>query len=316
MVWIMENFIISMNVVLPLFLSMALGYALKYTKLFDEHSLKVMNNSVFKIFLPTMLFYNIYQTDIKSAFNPKLLAFAVVTVLIIFAVTFILVPIWEKDNKKKGVLIQGIFRSNFIIFGIPLIEAMYGSSGTGVAAILIAVVVPMYNVMAVTSLSVFLGKTIDYKKIVKNILTNPLIIASAIGLTVLLCGIKLPSAVEKTVRDLGNVATPLALVVLGASFDFKKTAGDVKQIFVGVFGRLVLVPIIFIPIAAYFGFRNEEMMALLAMYCAPTAVSSFTMAQSMGSDGDLAAALLVYGAAFSVITMFLFTYGCISLGWL
>ena len=312
----MDNFIISLNVVLPLFLSMALGYGLKYTGLFDEKSLKVMNNSVFRIFLPTMLFYNIYTTDIGAAFNPRLLAFAVVTVLVIFFTSFLIVPRFEKDNKKKGVLIQGIFRSNFIIFGIPLIESLYGSEGTGVAAILIAVVVPMYNVMAVISLSVFLGKTVDYKKIAKNIITNPLIISSALGLLCLLLKIHLPQAVEKTVKDLAGVATPLGLVVLGASFDFKKTAGDFKRIFAGVFGRLVLVPAIFLPIAAAFGFRNEEMMALLAMYCAPTAVSSFTMAQSMGSDGDLAAALLVYGAAFSVITMFLFTYGCISLGWL
>lgn len=312
----MDNFIISLNVVLPLFLSMALGYGLKYTGLFDEKSLKVMNNSVFRIFLPTMLFYNIYTTDIGAAFNPRLLAFAVVTVLIIFFATFIIVPRFEKDNKKKGVLIQGIFRSNFIIFGIPLIESLYGSAGTGVAAILIAVVVPMYNVMAVISLSVFLGKTVDYKKIAKNIITNPLILASALGLLCLFLKIHLPQAVEKTVKDLAGVATPLGLVVLGASFDFKKTAKDIGRIFVGVFGRLVLVPIIFIPIAAAFGFRNEELMTLLAMYCAPMAVSSFTMAQSMGSDGDLAAALLVYGAAFSVVTIFMFTYGCISLGWL
>lgn len=312
----MENFVISLNVVLPLFLLMALGYGLKFTNLFDEKSLRVMNNAVFKIFLPLMLFDNIYNTDVGSAINGKLIAYGFVSVIIIFTLCFIFIPMWEKDNRKKGVLIQAIFRSNFVVFGIPLIESMYGKEGVGAGAILIATIIPLFNIMAVTSLSVFVGKGIDYKKIVKNIVTNPLIIASLVGLTFVFAGIKLPYVFEKSVSDLGGVATPLALVVLGASFNFKTAAKDAKQIFVGVFGRLILVPIIFVPLGAYLGFRGADLMALIAMFASPTAISSFTMAQSMGSDGDLAASLLVFGAIFSVLTIFLFTYGSISMGWL
>lgn len=312
----MENFVISLNVVLPLFLSMALGYALKFTKMFDEKSLTVMNNAVFRIFLPTMLFYNVYQTELTHAFNTKLLSFSIIAVLVSFAVCFILIPMFEKDNRKKGVLIQGIFRSNFVVFGIPLIESMYGKEGAGVGAVLIAIIVPIFNVLAVTALSVFLGKTIDYKKIMKNIVTNPLIISSVLGLAFLGLGIKMPFAVEKTVSDLAGVATPLALVVLGASFNFAGAMKDIKRVAVGVLGRLVIVPAIFIPIGAALGFRNAEMMCLIALFASPTAVSSFTMAQSMGSDGDLAASLLVFGAAFSVVTIFCFTFLSISMGWL
>ena len=312
----MENFTISLNVVLPLFLCMALGYALKFTNLFDEHALKAMNNGVFRVFLPTMLFYNIYQTKLSQALNTKLLLFAIATVLIVFTACVLIIPVFEKDNRKKGVLIQGIFRSNFVVFGIPLIESMYGKEGAGAGAVLIAIIIPIFNVLAVIALSVFLGKTIEYKKIIRNILTNPLIIASVLGLLFLGLQIKMPGVVEKTVGDLAGVATPLALVVLGASFNFKGALKDIKRIIVGVGGRLILVPAIFIPLAAAFGFRGPEMMSLIAMLASPTAVSSFTMAESMGSDGDLAASLLVFGAVCSVVTIFGFTYLSISMGWL
>lgn len=312
----MDNLIVSLNVVLPLFLMMALGYFLARIRLFDKKTLKAMNNLIFKVFLPILLFMNIYNTDIGTSFHPKLIVFSVISLLVIYVVVFLVIVLIEKDNTKRGVLIQGIFRSNFIIFGIPITAALLGDTNVGGTAMMIAVVIPIYNALSVVALSVFNGSKINIRKILKDIITNPLIIASVVSVVVLMSGLKLPEVLEKTASDLGKIATPLALVVLGGSFEFHALKGYGKQLTIGLLGKLVITPLIFIPIAAALGFRGGEMVALMAMFCAPTAVSSFTMAQQMGGDDTLAGALVVFGSLFSVVTIFVWTFALIQLGFI
>ena len=141
----MENLILSFNVILPLFLTMSLGYMLKYFNMFNDNTLDTMNNITFKIFLPMLLFYNIYKTDLKGVFNLNLMIFASTCVIILFLILYLIVPLIEKDNKKRGALLQGLFRSNFVIFGLPITESLFGSEKVGVAALLIAIVVPLFN---------------------------------------------------------------------------------------------------------------------------------------------------------------------------
>lgn len=315
-VYSLENLILSLNVVLPLFLMMALGYFLTRIKLFDSKVLKVMNNLIFKVFLPILLFMNIYNTDLGSSFHPRLMAFSVISLLVIYIFVFLFILIVEKENAKRGVLIQGIFRSNFIIFGIPITAALLGESNVGGTAMMIAVVIPLYNALSVVALSVFNGTQIRVKKIVRDIITNPLIIASVVSVVVLVSGLRLPEVIENTARDLGSIATPLALVVLGGSFEFRALRGYGKQLTIGLLGRLVVIPLIFLPIAVWLGFRGSEMVTLMAMFCAPTAVSSFTMAQQMGGDDTLAGALVVFGSLFSVLTIFLWTFLLVQMGFI
>ena len=143
----MENFILSFNVVTPLFLIMSLGYYLKYIKLLDKQTLNIMNSVCFKIFLPILLFFNIYQSDVKSSFNINLIIFSVSSIVILFIILCFLIPKIEKDNKKRGVMIQGIFRSNFVIFGMPIATSIYGEGNIGTTALLIAVIVPLFNLL-------------------------------------------------------------------------------------------------------------------------------------------------------------------------
>jgi predicted permease len=311
-----ENFIISINVVLPLFLNIALGYFLRSVKLFDGHTLKVMNNMTFKSFLPILLFYNIYNTDLNVGIDFKLIIFAVLSIISIFLVMTLIVSKIEKNDKRKGVLIQAVFRSNFILFGLPIAVSLFGEEKAGMASILIACVVPTFNFLAVISLEMYRGSRIDVKKILKGIVTNPLIIGSAFGLLILGTGIKLPHVFEKTLGDLAKVATPLALVILGGSFNFKSVEKRMKQLIIGVVGRLIIVPAIFIPISILIGFRGLELTILLVMFSAPAAVSSFTMAQQMDADGELAGEIVVFGSAFAVFTMFLWIYIIKNLGYI
>lgn len=304
----MENLILSLNVVLPLFITMSLGYFLKYLNMFDNNTLDTMNNITFKSFLPMLLFYNIYKTDLQGVFNLKLMIFSATCVIALYLILYLIVPLIEKDNKKRGALLQGLFRSNFVIFGIPITESLFGSEKVGVAALLIAVIVPLFNILSVIALETFRGGKPDFRKISIGIIKNPLIIASCLGILTLLLKIKIPTAMEKTISDVSKIATPLSLILLGASFKFDNIKKYLKQTTIAVVGKTILTPCIILPICIMFGYRGVELSTLMIIFAAPTAISSFTMAQQMDSDSDLAGQIVVFTSAFCVVTVFMWIF--------
>ena len=304
----MENLILSFHVVLPLFICISLGYFLKRIGMCDEKALNVINKMCFKVFLPVYLFYNIYTTDLSAAFNGKLMVFAIGGLIAIFFVLMLLIPGVEKENSRRGVLIQAIFRSNFALFGLPVALSLCKEELIGPTSVLLGLTVPVFNVLAVISLETFRGGKPDVKQMLRGIATNPLIIASVIGIVFYFLKIKLPYGVEKSVVDLGRVATPLSLVALGGSFTVGKVKGYVKQLLIGVLGRLVVVPAVMISFGILIGLRNELLIPVMIMFGAPTAVSSFPMAQQMGGDGELAAELVVFSSGFAILTIFLWTF--------
>lgn len=312
----MENFILSINVVLPLFFTIIFGYFLKKIKLFDNYTLKKMNNVVFRSFLPILLFYNIYNTDLKAGLRPGLIIFAVLSIISIFLVLCLIIPRIEKDNKRKGVLIQAIFRSNFVLFGLPITISLLGEENSGVPSLIIAGIIPTFNFLSVISLEMYRDSKVNIKNIIKEIATNPLIIASLCGIFMLLTEIKFPKFLDKTLLDLSKVATPLALVILGGSFEFTAIRGCLKQVLIAVLGRLVIVPSIFIPISIFAGFRDIELATLLIMFSAPVAVNSFTMADQMGADSELAGQIVVLSSTFALFTIFFWIYIVKTLGYI
>ena len=304
----MENLILSLNVVLPLFITISLGYFLKSLNMFDNNTLDTMNNITFKSFLPMLLFYNIYKTDLQGVFNLKLMIFSATCVIALYLILYLIVPLIEKDNKKRGALLQGLFRSNFVIFGLPITESLFGGEKVGVAALLIAVIVPLFNILSVIALETFRGGKPDFRKISIGIIKNPLIIASCLGILTLLLKIKIPTAIEKTISDVSKIATPLSLILLGASFKFGNIKKYLKQTTIAVVGKTILTPCIILPICIMFGYRGVELTTLMIIFAAPTAISSFTMAQQMDSDSDLAGQIVVFTSAFCVVTVFMWIF--------
>ena len=304
----MDNLILSFNVVLPIFLCILLGYFLRRIHMVDTPSLNVMNKLCFKVFLPIYLFNNIATTNLAAAFNGKLLATAYLGVTAQFILLMLLIPRLEKDNPRRGVLIQAMFRSNFALFGLPLALSLCGTEKVGPTSILVGFTVPLFNILAVVSLESFRGGKPSIKKMAKGIATNPLIIASLLGIAFNLLDFTLPSAVQKSVNDLGGVATPLSLVALGGSFTVSKVKEYKKQLTIGVLGRLVFSPLIMVSAGILLGFRNELLIPLLIMSGAPTAVSSFPMAQQMDGDGELAAGLVVFTSGLAILSMLLWIF--------
>lgn len=312
----MDNLLFSIEVVLPTFIMIFLGYFLMRIRLFDDHTLKVMNNVTFKCFLPLLLFYNVYNTELGESININLILFAVITITVLFIVLCLIIPRIENENKRRGVLVQAIFRSNFVLFGMPIAISLFGDRGASITSLLIAIIIPLYNFLAVIALEIFKGGKINFIKVIKGIITNPLIISSLLGLVMIYFNIKFPIVVEDTIGKISKIATPLALIILGASFKFSSIKNTYKQVLIGIIGKLVVVPGIFVALAILIGFKGAELGVLIVIYGAPTAVSSYTMAEQMGSDGQLAAQQVVFSSVFSGLTMFLLIYLTKSFGYI
>ncbi len=304
----MESLRIALEIVAPLFLMMAVGYVIKLTGVMNETSVRQTNKAIFKVFLPLLVFLNIYHTDLSASFRSDLLLFSVIGICIQFILSICIAIGTEKENSRRGVMLQGMFRSNFVLFGIPVSTALFGDAASGLAAVLIAVIIPLYNVLAVLSLEIFNGNQPGLWKMVKGIVTNPLIIASVIGVLFVAFDITLPHILYETVSNLAGIATPLAFVVLGASFGFGDIGSCLKDLSITLGAKLVFFPLLFIGAAILIGFRGPALAVLLTVSASPIAVSSFTMAQQMGGDDKLAGQLVVFSSLLSILTLFLFIF--------
>lgn len=299
------NFIVAVSAVIPMFCLMAIGAFVKFQKWLTDEELNHMNRMVFRVFFCCMMFYSIYTTDLATSFRPKLMLFGACGVLIIFTLLMIFVPRIEPDNRRRGVIVQAIFRSNFVLFGIPIVGNIFGDANIAVASMMIAVIVPIYNVLAVFALETFRGGKFALLPILKGVLKNPMILGAIAGTTLLILGVEIPKPILKPIGQISAATTPVALIILGASFKFGSTHEHRRQLLGAIFGRLILVPAVMLFTAAYvFGFSGIDFVTLIAIFGTPCAVVSFAMAQQMGGDSDLAGNCVVFTSALSCFTIF------------
>ncbi len=304
----MENLLFSLNVVAPIFLLMCIGAFLKKIKVFDGDFLLKANKFAFNALLPVLLFNNIYKSKIAEAVNVELIGFAVGVLFVTIGILFIVVPKFEKDNRNRGVIIQGLYRSNFVLFGVPLCMNIFGDSALGVVTTLIAVAVPIYNFMAVIVLDIYADGKSNFKKTVISIMKNPLIIGSVLGIIASLLSVKLPAFVETTINDVAKMATPLALMVLGGDIKVKNIHGNLKYVTIVTIGKLLVIPAIVSYVTYLFGFRGPELGAIFCMVAPSVAISSYTMAQQYDCNYELAGQLVFVSTLFSPFSIFLFIY--------
>ncbi len=321
----MESLIFALNAVAPIVLAVVVGYVLKSIGMMDEKFSKMANKLVFRVFMPVMLFVNIYKISDLSEIDLGFIGFSMIALAVIFAVALPACIIMTKKNDRRGVLLQAIFRSGYSLIGIPLAKELCSAGGEMSATILSCVLIPGFNVLAVVSLSVFGGKEgekISVWKIIKDIITNPLIVGifSAIacvavrmafqnfGIEFRLSDIKPLFAVLEYLKAL---AIPLALLVLGAQFEFSAVAALKKEIIFGTLTRTVIVPAVVLGIAyAFFRerFAAAQFATLIAAFATPVAVPSVPMVQEVGGDVTLAGQLVVWSTLVSAVTVFLVTF--------
>jgi len=307
----MDNITLAFSVVFPLMVMMFLGYVLKKHKITDEHSMNVMNKMTFKVFLPFLLFINIYSLEPEEALNRYNIKLLIMTTLCVIAAVILSQIIFSKhimDKKKCSVMIQGIFRSNLVLFGIPIAASIYGEGRIGIVSLLAACIVPLYNVLAVTILEVYRGGKVNFKNVLLGICKNPLIIASALAVLFLFLRIQLPEVIMSPLISMSKVATPLAFIVLGGTFQFNNLLKNAKYLISVTLGKLVILPAIVFAVAYLLGFHGEAIVALIGAMASPTAVSSFTMAVEMDADGELAGQIVIITSIVSILTIFLWVF--------
>ena len=310
----MENLMISANAVLPMCLVMALGYGTRRLGWIRREEISAINKIAFRIFLPCLLYYNVYCSDLSGSFDPLLMAYAVGGVLLTFGLSLGYTLLTEKLPERRGVMIQGMFRSNYVIMGIPVAAALLGADQLGTVSILIAVVVPLFNMLSVVVLEVFRGQKPKPLHILGQIAKNPLVIGSVLGILTLAAGIRLPHILEQTIQNISAIASPLQLFLLGAFFQFSGLKTYRRELVTVSAAKLIVSPGLFLGLGALLGFRGVAFVSLIGIFASPTAVNSFTMAQQMGGDAELAGDIVVTTSAVSILTMFLWIFLFKSLG--
>lgn len=317
----MNSFIFALNAVLPIILVTSAGYLLGKVGLMSETFSKQANKLVFRAFLPVMLFLNVYKIGSIGEVKLGFVFYSLVALAVIYAIAVPSVMLFVKDGAKRGTLIQSVFRSNYAIIGIPLAEALFGADGGAVASVLSAILIPVFNILAVITLSVFCKseKKVSVRSILIGILKNPLIDGVVLGLAVL--GVRalfVRYSVEFRLSDItflysalssiGSLATPLALLVLGAQFEFGALKGSVRELVFGLTARCVIVPTLALSVAYLLfkdSFGGAQFAALVAAFCTPVAVSTVPMAQEMGADSRLAGQLVIASTLGSCLTVFI-----------
>lgn len=310
----MDSFIYSLNATVPIFLVMIVGWIIKRLGVIDDHFVNVANKYVFRVALPVLVFKDLAAADFKSQFDVKFVLYCMIVTTIMFSVIWILTEIFMKDDTEKGAFVQASFRSSAAILGMAFIQNMYQS--TGMAPLMIVAAVPLFNIFSVIVLTFkahpechgkAVSDSVDKKENIKkacvNIATNPIIIGILLGLVSSLIGINYPSIISKTVMNIAQTATPVALICIGAGFEGRKAVKKVKPTVIATFIKLALLAAIFLPVAVRMGFRNQELMAILIMLASPSTVTCYVMAKGLDNDDVLSSSIVVLTTLLSSITL-------------
>lgn len=303
----MDSFIFSLNATVPIFAIMVLGYILHRIGFITDEFANVANKFVFKVCLPCMLFLDLKNTDIRHNFDGSYIGFCAVVTIVSILIIWGLSKIFLKDKTEVGAFVQASYRSSAAILGIAFIQNIYGDSGMGPLMIIGAV--PLYNVFAVLILTVesndvsIQNSKGRIKTTILNILKNPIIIGIVLGILASGIQLKLPQMVEKTIQNLGVMASPLALIAIGAGFEGRKALAKMKPTLAATFIKLVGLAMLVLPIAIYLGFRDQKLLALLIMLASPSTPTAYIMAKNMHGDETLSSSIIVLTTVLSSVTL-------------
>ena len=303
----LRNLIFSLNATVPVFLMMVCGWFVHRIKLLDDNATAQINRFVFRALLPALLFMDLSTADFRAVWDGKFVLFCMCATLLSVGIA-VLYSLLFKDRAERGEIIQASYRSSAAVLGIAFVNNIYGHST--MAALMIVGTVPLYNVVAVTALAVTSpdkdrsgGRKGLLLSTVRSIATNPIILGIIVGISWSLLKIPQPVILSKSVTYLGNMATPLSLIALGASFKIGEAKGKLPVTAGIAFIKLLLFCGIFLPIAVKLGFRGEKLIAILVMLGSATTGSCFVMAKNLGHKGVITAFAVMLTTLLSAFTL-------------
>lgn len=310
----MDNLYISINAVFPFLFYMVFGYLAVKKKFTTVPFLNQLNQLVFKLFFPLMMFKSIYSNGEVFDLNLRIILICVAGLFVLLLIAWIFVTILVKENAKRGVILQALYRTNTVLFAIPLTENLFGAEGAALASMVVAFLVPIYNVLAVVILEYYRGGQVKPLELLKKIVTNPLILGAAVALLCNYFRVQVPKMVMNPVGQIAGMTTPLALFVIGGTLKFSSVKKNLNYIVTVVGIKMILVPAIAVYASVLMHLSNIERFEFFILFAAPIAVSSFTMAQNMGGDGDLAGELVLVSTVSSMASLFLWIFVLKTLG--
>ncbi|MDR0769307.1 MAG: AEC family transporter [Dysgonamonadaceae bacterium] len=315
----MTNFIFSFNVVAPLFVLMAIGYLVRQIRFVSDGFLSQLNRFVFKFLLPLMVFQEIRLSCKGNFSNVRLILTVLIGITAVILISAILVRLTVKRKGQRGSMIQGIYRSNFLIYGLPVATGIYGNEAIALITMLMSIVIPFYNATAVVILALH-SESENSKpsilKLLKEIAVNPLFVGSILGVSGGMIHLEFPHFIELPLGQLAAVASPFALFVTGGEFRFRSLRNNIGKVIAATAARLIIVPAIVLFICIKLGFRDVELSVLVALFATPTAIASYIMAQNMGNDGELSGQIVVLTTLLSCVTVFFIVFFLRAWGYL
>lgn len=310
----MDQFVSIAAGVIPVFLIVLLGVFLKYIGIVDDKFVKVSSKLVFVVSLPVFIFIELIKSEITEKFDAELILYGIIATTISFIISWVIAGKVTKVPVQKAAFIQGAFRSNYAIVGFAIIANIYGIQAVAVPSILLAFILPYYNILAVISLTVPIkGKEeLNLVKTGWEIIKNPLILAVIAAVPFSLLHISLPFFVMKTGEYLADMALPVALLGIGGSLSFSYIKSSFREAAIASMLKIVVFPAVFTFIAILLGFKGIVLITLFILFGAPTAIASFIMAEAMGADSRLAGNIVLLSTLASVVTittgLFLLSY--------
>ena len=303
-----ESFYAALRVVVPMIILMAIGAFVRVKGIITRPAMKEYDRLIFMIFMPTLLFKNIYDMDFSQGFAVKEMLFVAVCLVVLFVLAYFIPRIFVKDGNKSVVIAQAVGRGNYILFGVVVAEALFGEGHAGMVVMLGVLVVPAINTYAAIILELNRSGKTSPVKLFLAILKNPMIIGAILAFIFKALNIIIPAPVWSAVRSIANSTTTISFISLGVGLDMAKAQSDKMPLILGTVLRLIVVPLVFMPLSILAGFRGESLCAMMVIFAAPAAVASYPMAVAMGADGQLAGQLVCTTTVLSVFTIFAWTF--------
>lgn len=310
----LASFLTATQVVVPMALLMLLGAGLRKAGLTDRSTMRSVDKLLFRFFMPVLLFKNIYETDLTRSFTSKEALFVVAALLAVFPVALLVPRKLVKDHNQAASIGQAMLRTNYILFGIAVAESLFGEGNAGPVALLGTVIIPMTNALGVIVLELNRSGWANPWKLLLSILKNPMVLSTLAAMLMLALPVRIPDLLWGVVKDVAGVTTTMSFLSLGVSLDLGEARANQGPLILGVTLRMVLMPLVFLPLSVAFGFRGQTLCALMVLFAGPTAVASYPMAVAMGADGPLAGQLVCATTVLSVFTMFCYTFVFRGLG--
>lgn len=301
----MEHLIFSLNSVIPVFAVMGIGFYLGKRYILTGDFVGQATSLVFYTALPAKLFLDVSRSSFSDCLDMRFTAYLLFCTCVAFAGAWILCVFLVRDRSAVSAVVHSAFRGNFVYLGLPVCQSILGRESVPSAIMVVTFVLPFYNVLATVILSCYdpCGRKVSWRKMLKDIITNPMIVAILAALPFSLLGIRLPSAADRSLSYLGQLSTPMALILIGAGIRPSSFAGRGLWIGFGAIYKVVVTPLVFAVPMLWMRFSPEQIVTAFVMFAVPSAMNVYIVTKKMDGDGELGAAIITVSMLLSAVTL-------------